>query len=252
MTRYRLIEFTELDSTNRHACAHLAELAHGDVIHASVQTVGRGRMERRWISHVPGNLCLSLVLKPDAARVAELPLANLSQLLALSACRVIDSLGAPATLKWPNDIQVGGRKIAGILAETVVRGSEFLGMVLGIGVNLNLDRAALATIDQPATSLAVELGWPVEVAHFRGALLDEFFARYEEFLRAGFGLVREEFCGRCQFLGRPVEVRSAAGMCRGTALDINPDGALLLRDTSGQTHVVTIGEMFSGGGFARL
>ena len=127
MNRYRVSEFAELDSTNRYACGRLRELADGDVIQAGIQTAGRGRWERKWISDVPGNLCLSLVLKP-VGPPAELPLAGLSQLLALSVCRVLETYGVPPALKWPNDIQVAGRKIAGILAETVVEGSEFLGL----------------------------------------------------------------------------------------------------------------------------
>ena len=76
MARYRIIKFAELDSTNRHARAQLLELADGDVIHADVQTAGHGRLQRRWISHVPGNLCLSIVLKPRHATLAALPLAR--------------------------------------------------------------------------------------------------------------------------------------------------------------------------------
>ena len=134
MARYRVIEFAELDSTNRHARANLHDLADGDVIQATVQTDGHGRLRRRWISHVPGNLCVSIILKPTNARPADLPLANLSQLLSVCVCRALDTRGAAATLKWPNDVLVGGSKIAGLLAETVVRGAgEFMGMVLGLG-----------------------------------------------------------------------------------------------------------------------
>lgn len=244
MTRYRLIEFSELDSTNRYACGRLRELADGDVIQATVQTAGRGRMERKWISHLPGNLCVSLVLKPAHAPPAELPLANLSQLLALAVCRALEHYGVSASLKWPNDVLVNGRKIAGILAETVVSGSDFLGIILGLGVNLNLDSAALATIDQPAISLAVALDHPVDVKPFRDTLLDEFFGRYEMFLQAGFGLIRGEFLQRCHFVGQSIEVRGPAGACCGTAVDIAPDGALLLQEASGQTRQITIGEMF--------
>ncbi len=246
MPRCRVTEFAELDSTNRYACARLRELSDGDVIQAGVQTAGRGRGERPWISHVPGNLCLSLVLKPAGAPAA-LPLAGLSQFLALCTCRVMAAHGAEPTLKWPNDIQVDGRKIAGVLAETVVAGSEFLGLVLGIGVNLNLTQAQCAAIDQPATALNLCLNRPVPVNAFRDALLEEFFAGYAVFLRAGFGLIRDEFLRRCSFLGRPIEVRSASGACRGTALDITSDGAVLLRDARGQIQVVTLGEMFSRG-----
>jgi BirA family transcriptional regulator, biotin operon repressor / biotin---[acetyl-CoA-carboxylase] ligase len=246
MTRHRLVQFAELDSTNRYARARLANLQHGDVIQAGRQTAGRGRLDRSWISHLPGNLCLSLVIKPAAVSVPRLPLANLSQLLALATARVLADFNAPATLKWPNDILVDGRKVAGILAETVTRGGDFLGLVLGIGVNLNLDSAALEALPTPATSLSVRLNRPVAVEDFRDALLKDFFAHYEAFLRAGFGLIREEYLRHCQFLGQPIEVRSATGVRRGVALDINQDGALMLRDAAGQTHAITVGEMFTG------
>lgn len=233
-----------MDSTNRHACARLDELADGDVIQAAAQTAGRGRMERRWISHVPGNLSLSVVLKPAAAAPADLPLVNLSQLLALAVCRALDSHHAPATLKWPNDVLARGHKIAGILAETVVRGSEFLGLVLGLGVNLNLDAAALATLDQPATSLMVETGRPVDVARFRDTVLEEFFQRRDEFLEHGFGLVRDEYLARCAFLGQPVEIRRPGETRRGVAQAITWDGSLELVSPDGVVQNITLGEMF--------
>jgi BirA family biotin operon repressor/biotin-[acetyl-CoA-carboxylase] ligase len=246
MPRYHVIEFTELDSTNRHACARLRELSDGDVIQARVQTAGRGRMERKWISDVPGNLCLSLVLKPSGSP-ARLPLAALSQLLAVCACRVMAAHGAEPTIKWPNDLQVDGRKIAGLLAETVVAGTEFLGLVLGIGVNLNLTPAQCSAIDQPATALNLCLNRPVRVNDFRDALLDEFFTHYSAFLHTGFTLIRNEFLGRCRFLGQIVELRTPTGVCRGTALDLNPDGALLLRDATGHTRVFSTGELVQRG-----
>jgi BirA family biotin operon repressor/biotin-[acetyl-CoA-carboxylase] ligase len=244
MPRYHVIEFAELDSTNRHACARLRELADGDVIQAAVQTGGRGRMERKWISDVPGNLCLSLVLKPAHASPADLPLVNLSQLLALAVCRALDAHGAPATLKWPNDVLVRGRKIAGILAETVVRGSDFLGLVLGLGVNLNLGAAKLAAIDQPATSLAVESQRPVDVVRFRDELLEDFFDSYDKFLATGFKLIRDEYLKRCAFLGRAVEIRRTGEILRGTARTITPDGSLELVSRDGRVQVITLGEMF--------
>lgn len=242
MSRYRVIEFAELDSTNRFACGRLRELADGDVIQAGIQTAGRGRWERKWISDVPGNLCLSLVLKP-AGSPAVLPLASLSQLLALSACRVLESYGVEPALKWPNDVQVGGRKIAGILAETVVTGSEFLGLVLGIGVNLNLDATVIATVDQPATALNLELGRYVSVLTFRDALLETFFARYRDFLQAQFPLIRTEYRQRCHFLGRAITVRSPQQWVQGIARDISPTGELELELPDGRQQQVGVGEI---------
>lgn len=244
MARYRIIEFAELDSTNRHACANLRDLAHGDVIQAAVQTAGHGRMCRRWISDVPGNLCISIVLKPFHAPAVDLPLANLSQLLALGVCRVLDSHGVPATLKWPNDVLVYGRKIAGLLAETVVQGSEFLGLVLGLGVNLNLDAASLATIDQPATSLSERSGKPVDVALFRDAVLQDFFSRSDGLLDTGFGMIRDEYMERCPFIGTEVGIRRGAETIQGRALGMTADGAIEIMTAGGDVRVVDLGEMF--------
>lgn len=242
MSRYRVSEFAELNSTNHYACGHLRELADGDVIQAGIQTAGRGRWERKWISDVPGNLCLSLVLKP-AGPPAELPLANLSQLLALSACRVLERYGVQPTLKWPNDIQVAGRKIAGILTETVVEGSELLGLVLGLGVNLNLDATSLATVDQPATALNQELGRYVSVLTFRDALLTEFFSRYDQFLIACFPLIWSEYRQRCNFLGRAITVRSPRDCVQGIARDITAAGELELELPDGQRCHLVLGEI---------
>lgn len=242
MPSYRVIEFASLDSTNRHAIAHLRELADGDVIQAGFQTAGRGRWDRRWFSDVPGNLCVSLVLKPCGVP-ATLPLANLSQLLAVSLCRVLEEHGIRPALKWPNDILISGRKIAGILAETVVEGAEFLGLVLGIGVNLNLTESSLALIDQPATSLNLLVKAEVSVAEFREALLGDFFSRYEKFLREGFRLIRAEYCRRCEFLGTEVVVRSPQSSWRGIAKDIVESGELELEGPDGQLQRVVLGEM---------
>ena len=245
MSRYRLLRFAELDSTNRFACLRLRELADGDVIQADTQTAGHGRMRRPWLSHVPGNLCMTLVLKPQPTAPGELPLANLSQLLALSVCRALEASGAPATIKWPNDVLVGGRKISGLLAETVVQGAEFVGMVLGLGVNLNLDAAALATIDQPATSLAEWTGAPVVADAFRDAVLDDFFSRCDGFLATGFSLIREEYVNLCGFLNSEVEIRRPDETFRGVACDLTTDGALELRMRDGSLRRVEIGEMFA-------
>jgi BirA family biotin operon repressor/biotin-[acetyl-CoA-carboxylase] ligase len=244
MGGHRVIRFAELDSTNRHALARLAELENGDVIQADVQTAGHGRMNRPWVSHVPGNLCLTIVVKPRHAAPASLPLANLSQLLALAVCRALDAHGVAATLKWPNDVLLGGRKIAGLLAETVVRGTEFAGMALGLGVNLNLDAATLATISQPATSLSEWTGSPVDADAFRDAVLDGFFHGRDVLLERGFSLIRDEYLTRCGFLGHPVEVRRGGETICGIAEDVDHNGALLVRTAPDRTEPVAIGEMF--------
>jgi BirA family biotin operon repressor/biotin-[acetyl-CoA-carboxylase] ligase len=185
-----------------------------------------------------------LVLKPDTANAGHLPLANLSQLLALATCRAIDTCDVTATVKWPNDIQVDGRKLAGILAETVTQGSHFLGLVLGIGINLNLKAETLALIDQPATSLSLQAGQPVDVRHVCNALLCEFCREYDAFMKTGFTMIREEYLRRCHFLGEQIKVRQGSTVIHGRAVDVNTNGALVLTDKEDQVRVVEIAEMF--------
>jgi BirA family biotin operon repressor/biotin-[acetyl-CoA-carboxylase] ligase len=244
MSRHRVYEFAELDSTNRYACSHLKQLADGDVIHALVQHAGRGRWDRKWISDQPGNLCLSIILKP-AGDPAKLPLAGCAQLLALSTCRVLEAHGQKPMLKWPNDILVDGRKIAGLLAESVVQGPNLLGLVLGIGVNLNLKASALAKIDQPATALNQLLGRPVDVDRFRDGLLDEFFARRHKFLITGFPLIDAEYRRRCPFLGQAITVSNPHEQISGIARDLTPTGELELELPGGERRHLAFGEIVS-------
>ncbi len=236
-----LIEFDQLDSTNKHALAHLHELKHGDVVVARVQTGGRGRCGRSWVSGAAGNLCMSIVIKPDRPSPQ---LASLSHLLAVCLCRELDSERVKAAIKWPNDVLVGGRKIAGILAESVTQGADFAGMALGIGVNLNLDESIVRQIERPATSLNLLLGKKVSVESFRKGLLDGFFASYESFMREGFAIIRREYLGRCEFLGHDIEVRHQQSLIQGIALDVDDEGALRLQCPGGEIRTVAIGEMF--------
>ena len=245
MKPYQLVEFAELSSTNLYARENLRRLSDRDVIQATIQTAGRGRWQRSWISDVPGNLCLSCVLKPEPATAGRLPLANVSQLMALSACRVLEDYNIRPALKWPNDILVSQQKIAGILAETVTEGAQLLGLVIGIGVNLNLSGEVLARVGQPATSLNLLKGHPVDVAPFREALLTAFFQAYDPFLKQGFPMIRGEYLQRFGYCGRAVRVKSGEQTIAGTVQTINAEGALELQESAGTVRVVTLGEMFS-------
>lgn len=243
MAGYRLISFDELESTNGWALENLERLEDRDVVTAAVQTAGRGRLNRVWVSHVRGSLYLSLVLKP-AARPVTPPLGNLSQWLAVCLCAVLDELGVKPTIKWPNDVLVDGRKLAGILAQVRSSGDRPLGLVLGVGVNVNHDAGTLDSVGQPAHSLSLLLGHPVDQAILQARLLDRFFAGYDRFLEAGFALIRDEFLGRCGFLGRPIEVRMPGETVRGVAESVGADGALVLRLSDGRARFITMGDVF--------
>ena len=237
---HRVTLLAEADSTNRYARERFAELDDLHAVVAERQTAGRGRLDRRWLSPA-GNLHLTLVLKNRPEKL--LPFANLTQYMAVVASRCLEEYGVPPAIKWPNDILIGGRKIAGILAEGVIGPDGLAGAVLGIGVNLRMDARALAAIDQPATSLDREVGGPVDRDRFLGEILDGFASGYRSFLTGGFSSIREEFVGRASFLGRQIQVVSSDSHVVGTALDITEDGALLLETAEGRREEYTLGDM---------
>jgi BirA family transcriptional regulator, biotin operon repressor / biotin---[acetyl-CoA-carboxylase] ligase len=237
----RLLEFEHLPSTNAYALEHLTQLQHGDVILARTQTAGRGRLQRVWISHHPHNVALSILFKPPHALIHLLPATT--HYLAVILCEILASRGVHPTIKWPNDVLVDGRKIAGILAEGRLAGQEFLGMALGLGVNLNLPTSALADIDQPATALNLLLGQPVQPGPFVQQLLDRFFASLDAFLTNGFESIRHEYERRASFLGQVITVRQPPAQWIGTARALDADGALLLETHDGRTHLLRAGDL---------
>lgn len=154
-----LIYLKSLDSTNTYAKQHLQDLSDRSVVIADVQAAGRGRQGRAWLSDKPGNIYLSIVLKPKQASQEELM--ALTQKLAQAVIDCLCEEGVAAEMKLPNDVMVHGKKIAGILAETIVQGACLKGVILGLGVNLNLSEEDIRLIDQPATSLYLETGYVV-------------------------------------------------------------------------------------------
>jgi len=172
---YNILHLNEVRSTNAYAMENLADLPDRLVIVADVQTAGRGQFDRKWFSDVVGNVYLSIVLK-------NLPLTNLTPYMAEVICQVLRGYEVEPGIKEPNDVLVGGRKIAGILSQSSTRGSKLNGIVVGAGVNLNLTEHDLEKIDQPATSLNLLLGMDVDRDIFIGKVLEKFFSGYDAHL----------------------------------------------------------------------
>lgn len=176
--KYHLIKFSKLDSTNNYALAHLNELVHGSVVQAEIQSAGRGQFENKWFSSVPGNIYISIVIKPEIDNPdkyikfitkysAEVILKVLSSYISFEKIKI----------KLPNDVLVEDRKIAGVLTETKFLGNKCLGVVVGIGVNLNLSENNLKEIDNPATALNILIKKKINSKVFLKCLLVEFFAQ---------------------------------------------------------------------------
>ena len=154
MSKYTIVTLEEVHSTNSYALEFLPSLDDKTVVFTTHQFLGRGRYDRKWICDDTENLYMSIVLKPEKKH--DYPYTNLTQYLSVSVCNVLEkNFGIQPNIKWPNDILVNGAKISGILAETGVSNSQINGVVLGIGLNVNLKQETLNTIDQNATSISV-------------------------------------------------------------------------------------------------
>jgi BirA family biotin operon repressor/biotin-[acetyl-CoA-carboxylase] ligase len=230
--------FDELPSTNDRA-RELADAGadHGEVVVAESQTAGRGRRGRSWASPSGRNLYLSAILRPALPphRAPELTL-----VASVAACEACRRAGVEAGIKWPNDVLVGGRKVAGILTELSAEPDAVHWVVLGIGVNLNSQvedfPAELRTV---ATSLAVERGQPVPRALFTAALLSELEHWLDRHAAEGFGPIRAAWRERSVTLGREVRIDAEGGEIAGVAEDIDETGALLVRGREGLSRVVS-------------
>lgn len=235
------IYLSEVDSTNLYAKSNIENLADKSIVHAVNQTAGRGRLERTWVNLGEGNLFLTFVLKPSNS--FNEVYSNLTQYLSVVLCKILEEYGLKPQIKWPNDVLINGKKIAGILSETVMQGSLFKGLVLGIGVNLNTSEKDLASvIDKEATSLNLEISKPVDVNLFLDKLAEEFFADYDNFLQKGFELIKNDYISRTCFLDTEICVQVFNDKKCGIAKAINDKGELVMSNNQ-KEFVLTIGDI---------
>lgn len=198
----------------------------GAVAVAEAQTAGRGRQGRTWTSE-PGGLYLSALLRPEAPvdRLGLVPLWT-----GLAVRDVLARLDVEATVSWPNDVLVGGRKIAGTLATSRLEASPRV--VVGIG--LNVANPLPEEVRVPATRLADHVDAPVAPDDVLEMLLPAWSARYEAF-EADPGSCLDDLREACRTLGREVAVRLDGETLRGPAVDVAPDGGLVVEDGGRRT-----------------
>lgn len=213
------------DSTNRVAM-EMAEngAKHGTVVVADAQTAGRGRMGRRWMSPAGKNLYVSLLLRPSVPTV-DAP--RLALVAGVALADAVEAMGVPASLKWPNDLYCGGRKAAGILAEMASETDVVRHVVIGMGLNVNMEEADFPPdLRGTATSLRIRAGRAFRRVDVLARLLDAFGARYAEFIGGGFAALRDGWDRRDFLRGRRVLLRRQGFEGWGTADGLDTVGAL--------------------------
>ncbi len=225
-----ILYFETLDSTQAYLKEHFHELDDKTVVTTDQQTAGRGRFDRRWVSQ-PGGLYFSVLLKPNRTDF----LANLTQLMALSVCQATEKYALQPNLKWPNDVQVNGKKLCGILSEAIAHNDRIACLILGVGINVA--QKDLSQVGQPAVSLR-ELGVNVAKQDFLHDVLDLFFQSYPAVLAEGFPVIRPAYMERFPFLGKQIAVRNGTAALTGIAHDLSPRGTLVLHTSSGSKEIL--------------
>jgi BirA family biotin operon repressor/biotin-[acetyl-CoA-carboxylase] ligase len=229
--------YTVVPSTNDLARAAAARgAAEGLLVVADEQEAGRGRRGRIWAAPAGGAILASLLLRPQT------PLTEVfapTMLLALAIMRAAQALGVPAGLKWPNDVLVQGRKLAGILAEGTTRAGFLDFVVMGFGVNVDFDPAALGLSDR-ATSLRQELGGAApDRAAVLARILLEAEKRYRAWQAGGYAALWAEWQAALVTLGTTVRIEVGSGeIVSGPAVRVEYDGALIVATGVGERRVV--------------
>jgi BirA family transcriptional regulator, biotin operon repressor / biotin---[acetyl-CoA-carboxylase] ligase len=236
------IHFKTIDSTNTWA-KHNAHLFPHDkitLVTADEQTAGRGRFKRKWESPPNQNIYATFCFFVEKHRR---DIGNIPQLLALSTYDALTKLGFDPQLKWPNDVLLNGKKVAGILCETTPY-SDQLCIVLGIGINVNMPEEALCLIDRPAISLLAIKGMPFSIEEVLTLLKDKFSIDLGLFFEESFA----PFLNRYKKLmssweNKQIRFHDNRVIWKGTFHSINNDGSLNMQLDTGEVKTFLTGEI---------
>lgn len=236
----RLYLLGEVDSTNEVARRLAREgAADGTVVLADAQTAGRGRTGLSWFSPPGVNLHVSVLLRPPIlAREAD----RFSLIAPLALADAIEDQGLGAAVRWPNEVLVGGKKVAAGRAECATRGVDVSHLVLGMGVNVNVESGALRDALGPAagqaTSLRAALGRELKRSAIAAAYLASLEAWMRRYREGGPEAVLAAWRSRDVIAGHRVQARRRDGTVEGHALGVDPTGHLVLEDVVGRNHAI--------------
>lgn len=231
----------EIDSTNRYLSQQIIpDGVAGTSCLAEMQSAGRGRRGRTWISPLGGNVYLSQLWRFNGGPAH---LSGLSLVAAIAVVRVIHRFGVKdAGLKWPNDVLVNGKKLAGILLEINGESNGPTNVVVGVGINVRLSETAHKDIGQPVTSLEALLGRAVERNQFVAHLICELYEIFESFSERGFSAFIDQWHELDVYLNQRINLSLPAGDILGINRGVNQSGSLQV-EYDGQIYSYQTGEL---------
>lgn len=234
----------QVDSTNATLFRLLKEgVPEGTVVVADAQTAGQGRLGKPWFSPYGLNVYVSVLLKPPI-HLGEARVFTLIGSLAIA--EGLDEHNIESQVKWPNDVLVGAKKIGGVLTEVQTKDGDVAQLILGIGINVNIDRATMDRLygraAAGATSVHEILGHTIDRTVFVAQLLEKVEKRYERFMGSGKGALLDDWKQR-SFLGQRVRVKEDDRHVEGVAMDLDEEGCLVVRLDDGLSIHVREGEV---------
>ncbi|MBF0589961.1 MAG: biotin--[acetyl-CoA-carboxylase] ligase [Magnetococcales bacterium] len=242
-TEERTLFYDELTSSNVEA-ARLARQGaeEGTLVVADAQSGGKGRLGRVWTSPAGVNLYFSMVMRP---KISPENAAQMTLLTGVAGHEAMQRLQVPGvSIKWPNDLMVGSRKLGGILTEMNVRSSGVRWVIIGVGLNVNLELDQVSReMRHRVTSIRALTGRLMDRVEVLGSFLESFAKWRYCFDIEGFTPVRRRWLEGAHELGRRVQVNLTHTRFSGRALDLDQDGFLLVERDNGQVSRVLAGDV---------
>jgi BirA family biotin operon repressor/biotin-[acetyl-CoA-carboxylase] ligase len=242
----RVIRFyREVESTNDVAFDLAKEGAtEGTVIIADTQTKGRGRLQRKWISPPGFNLYMSIIFRPS---ISSKDASILTLVSSVALFEAVNSYGIKCQIKWPNDLLINRRKVAGVLTEMELGGERVEFVLVGLGINLNMTRVVMnnlmGEVSEIATSVREELGHEVDRSEFAANLINLLEKWYEELNSKGKATIIDEWKKRWGDLNKRVRVRIDRNLIEGIACDLDQNGFLVIRRDNGKVERIIAGDV---------
>lgn len=231
----------EVDSTNKYALSKKqGQYRDGEVIFTEFQSEGRGRLDRKWVSSREQNLLFSILLNMENRKIQHPQLLNFAA--ALSVARSIENLHFIKTnLKWPNDVMIENRKVAGILCQSVSQGASISRVAVGIGVNVNQNNFSTGYSHEP-TSLKIELKQMVSRERLFAEILNNFELNLKK-LENDPAQIVSEWKQFCKYIGDQISVKTDNKEIFGILDDISPEGHLIVIDNMADRHIISFGDV---------